>query len=483
MREVVAALHAWVSPGGSLYEILTTTGSLVHVEEGTNASGEPWRLAAAHAGTAASGTEAHVVFSGECLYKLPIGYDATRPGGILWGTTPQRLTLDEWAATLNDQYRHMVAHLYKCTADDDLRGMAYRPEDGTVRVGADHRVPEGGALARGEIPYAWVDVVAILCTLGGGGRRDESTGPLHTAHFGVPGATGGQKTTASAELAEYARTPTLWLVGAHAHPTADRASSPYVDVGHKAALRVDTHLHAPSFAVAVATDCDDLAHDLSRAVREHWAPPDGGGGGGGGGLPDFVSSPDAVARLATDPLFPPDAWASLVVGPVVQHVGVNGARTRARVLLWRNNRLRPDDCTCVFVNPSLVDALPCRIAPTDFPLHTILAGVLVVPFAGGETDGMGERVRLGNDGGGDKGAAAKLAPAIEARTTDIDVSDSSALARSLVHTTVVDYDDDFRTKAACMGYCVPSSDRHTGLQLGVRFTAAEEGWSLVCGWE
>jgi len=461
---VVAALHAWVSPGGSMFEILTVTGSLVHVEEGTSAYGARWRIAATHAGTAAAGTEAHTLFAGECLYKLPIGYDAARPGGILWGAPATPLSLGTWAATLNDQYRHMVAHVYKCAADGDPRGMAYVPDEGTIRVGVDHRAPQAPDVV--AISYEWTDLLAILCTLGGGGRHDESTGPLHATDFGVPGAAAGQKPAPSDELGEYGRTPTVWLVGAHAHPTADRAYSPYVDAGHKLAVRVDTHLQAPSFAVAITTDCDDLANDLSKAVHEMWDPHSPLG------FPDFVSSADAVARIATDPLFPPDAWASLVVGPVVQHVGVNGARTRARVLLWRNNRLRPDDCTCVFVDPSLVDALPCTAEPRGFPLHTILAGVLVVPFVDGEALGMGERVRLSSD----RATRANLTTGVEARTADVDLSDPTTLVR----TTVVDFDDDFRTKAACMGYCVPPSDLHCGLRLGV-LAVEGGGWSLVCG--
>jgi hypothetical protein len=463
MRAVVAALHAWVSPGGSMFEILTATGSLVHVEEGTSAYGAQWRVAASHAGTAATGTEAHTLFAGECLYKLPIGYDAARLGGILWGAPATPLALGTWAATLNDQYRHMVTHVYKCAADGDLRGMAYVPEEGTVRVGVDHRAPQEAGLV--AISYEWTDLLAILCTLGGGGRHGESTGPLHATDFGVPGGATGKEPAPSDELAEYGDTPTLWLIGAHSHPTADRTSSPYVDAGHKVAVRVDTHLQAPSFAVAIATDCDDLANDLARGLRQMWTPSSPLG------VPDFVSSTNAAERLATDPLFPPDVWDSLVVGPVVQHVGADGARTRARVLLWRNNRLRADDCTCVFVAPSLVDALPCAVGPRGFPLYTILAGVLVVPFVDGEAHGMGERVRLS----GDRADMARLTTGVEARTTDVDFSDPTTLVR----TTVVDFDDDFRNKAACMGYCVSPSDAHCGLRLGVRLVEGG-GWSFVC---
>ena len=342
--------------------------------------------------------------------------------------------------------------------------MAYVPDEGTIRVGVDHRAPQEAGLA--TISYEWTDLLAILCTLSGGGRHDENTGPLHATAFGVPGAAAGETPAPSAELAEYRGTPTLWLTGAHSHPTADRASSPYVDAGHKVAVRVDTHLQAPSFAVAIATDCDDFANDLSRDLREVWDPSSSPHG-----VADFVSPTNAAERLATDPLFPPDAWDSLVVGPVVQHVGAGGARTRARVLLWRNNRIRAGECTCVFVAPSLIDALPCAVEPRGFPLSTVLAGVLVVPFVDGEVYGMGERVRLT----GDRAAMAKLTTGVEVRASDADLSDPATLVR----TTVVDFDDDFRNKAACMGYCVSPSDAHFGLRLGVRIVEGG-GWSFVC---
>lgn len=274
-----------------------------------------------------------------------------------------------------------------------------------------------------------------------------------------------KKQAPSAELGDYRGTSTLWLIGAHPHPTADRALSPYVDAGHKVAVRVDTHFQAPSFAVAIVTDCDDLANDLSSGLRDVWSPSSSHG------VPDFVSPTNAVERLATDSLFPPDAWDSLVVGPLVQHVGADGARTRARVLLWRNNRFRVNDCTCVFVAPSLIDALPCATEPRGFPMSTILTGVLVVPFVDGEARGMGERIRLG----GDRTAMAKLATGVEVRTSDVNLSDPATLVR----TTVVDFDDGFRNKAACMGYCVSPSDTHCGLRLGVRIVEGK-GWSFVC---
>ena len=474
MKMVVDAVHRWVSPDGAMYSILTGSGRLVHIESGTSEYNRPWRLAVVHAGTEITGAYHHDHFRGECLYKLPTGYDE---GEHLIDWTPMHdlsqpahggersHSLEAWASQLNELYRQLVVHFYKNSVDGTRLGFTFDLEGSGGIVEND----EASSPKPGRISFEWNAVVSILGRIGGVGTLDESTGPPYTTRFEVPGAH-AEKQTPSQLLTDYADTDTMWFVGHHSHPTSDRRIANQTEtLGNKLVWRCDTQLSRPSFAIMLATDCEQWYHHMVEAVDRVWD------GKGSKKTPRFESSVGIIEWIATGSGFDLQDWDELIVGPEVHHYGRGGRMTRARVLIWSYSHENPTNKACLFIDNDLLDGLVCDAKVDGFPLETLSTGVLCLPFAN-EVDGMGEFVLMYPNRD-----VEELAPTVKAR--------ASASVQRLEAGEVFEFDGLMEThlvtygtanqRAACMGYCSLGSDPLLGLH--IRPEQDESGrWEFVC---
>ena len=503
MRTVADAVHNWVSPGGAMHAMLTDIGELAHVHSGHDEQGRGWRVASVHAGTLtdAPSVDGDRLFDSECLYKIPTGYAS---GRVVWTALGDLLgddldgTLDEWAERLSAVYRALATHMYTCSVSGVHEGL-------TVDIAADSAdgdtvdvVSTGPSAQRSPtmVHYDWSSVVGILGRLGGVGDG-KSTGPAYTSGFAVPGhAASTSKRSIPRQNADYHDTPTLWLIGHHENPTGDRlvSNNPAIG-GNKQALRADTQFFRPSFAVCIATDCEQWYNLLESAVGREWR----NGPTRGLAYSSDESATGIATWLATQTTHDMSDWATLdalVVGPEVSHYGGEHADgsgpilTRARLITWRYNRYHPEWAACLFVNPKLIRDLAIETPAKSFPLQSVCTGVVVVPFHD-EPGGLGRVVplRTNEDTYDLSQNLERYVKTLAKREEDEDGRKGSLQlplwsgdafnASTVMWTHLLSYNQG-RGTAACMAYCTPSDDRHFGARLRVARSKDTGHWELAC---
>ena len=161
-----------------------------------------------------------------------------------------------WAELLTELLRALLRHFLSGHAQPSARKTLLfnivKHESRLVAPNAPH--------SKFEARYPWQTCASIVLQLGArtGPGHEGAAAPFRAPTFLVPGDArrfrSGDPELGARTHAQYSARETLWCLGGHAWPCADRATARFQDVGRKAALRCAAGPWAPSFGVLLATD-------------------------------------------------------------------------------------------------------------------------------------------------------------------------------------------------------------------------------------